>query len=113
MAHEKPHQKLINEGETALKNPDVRPEEVEDWYRKKGMDKPEAKEAINIWKHSKGAQEWDKMQKAGSGNKAAGQTGAVSSNSVSKKSYGLWFIIFLLVILGAVYYLYRAGLIRF
>ncbi|MBI2366424.1 MAG: hypothetical protein HYV01_15670 [Deltaproteobacteria bacterium] len=112
MAHQKPHQKLIKEGEGALKDPDIKPEEVEEWWRKKGMDKSEAKDAINSWKHSKGAEEWDRMQKAAGDKKDAPQAATKQTAAKSPKKWGFWFVIFIAVLIIISVVLYKMGLIR-
>ena len=109
MANEKPHQKLIKEGEKALKDPDVKPEEIEKWWKNKGMDRSEAKEAMDKWKHSKGAEAWNKLQKSTPKSSSASQQSQINS----PRKWGFWFIIFLLVLAGTGAYLYYIGLIRF
>ena len=43
------HEKLVKEGEEAIKK-GIKPAEVEDYFKKKGMDKKEAKEGNEVIK---------------------------------------------------------------
>ena len=92
------HEELIKEGESALrKNPNLKPEDVQDYYRKKGMDKKEAKEAIDKWESSKIVEDHNKTQKGYS--------------QETNKNSSFWFWFFIVLIIGAVFYLFYSGII--
>ena|SRR3989338_8779450 len=101
------HEKLIKEGEDALKkNPNLKPEEIEDYYRKKGMDKKEAKEAMDRWKSSQILEQHKKAQKSAVQSK---QTQAHQNSSLPKKksSFGFWIVMILLM--AVIAYFFYAG----
>ena len=101
------HEKLINEGEQALKNnPQLKPEEIEDYYRKKGMDKKEAKESIDKWKASQIVEEHKKAQKSPYQAKSTNSK-SVSIETEKKSSLGFWIVI--LSLIGVIIYMFYAG----
>ena len=101
------HEDLIKEGEKALKkDSNLKPEEVEDYYRKKGMDKKEAKEAIEKWKSSQIVEQHKKAQSAASQAKSS-QAKSVSTQTEKKSSLGFWIVMLLLI--GIIIYMFYAG----
>lgn len=93
------HERLIKEGKKALKK-HIKPQEVEDYFQKKGMDKKEANEAIEKLQAQKIIE--DAKEKAS--NKTP-----ESATTERKSSFGFWFII--LLIIGIIVYLFYAGYI--
>lgn len=97
------HERLIKEGKKALKE-DIKPQEIEDYFRKKGMDKKEANEAIEKLQAQKIIEDVKKAAKEKASNKAP-----ESATTEKKSSFGFWFII--LLIIGIIVYLFYAGYI--
>ena len=99
------HEKLVKEGEEAIKK-GIKPAEVEDYFKKKGMDKKEAKEEITKLEASKIVEEAKKAQKAA----AQVKSNLVKNSSTQtekKSSFGFW--LFILLIIVAIVYLFYSG----
>ena len=101
------HEKLVKEGEEAIKK-GIKPAEVEDYFKKKGMDKKEAKEEITKLQASKIVEEAKKAQKAAAQAKS-GRATHPSTPAEKKSSFGFWFVI-LLIIAIIVYFFYSGYL---
>lgn len=100
------HEKLVKEGEEAIRK-GIKPAEVEDYFKKKGMDKKEAKEEITKLQASRIVEEARKAE-AAKKSAAAGQAGKTAAPE-KKSSSGFWLII--LLIIGIIIYLFYAGYI--
>ena len=102
------HEELIREGEKALKkDPNLKPEEIEEYYRKKGMDKKEAKEAIEKWKSSQIVEQHKKAQSASSAVKSNPSYNHSPNSTKKKSSLGFWIVMLLLI--GVIIYFFYAG----
>ncbi len=100
------HEKLVKEGEEAIKK-GIKPAEVEDYFKKKGMDKKEAKEEITKLQASRIVEDARKAEAAKkSAHAAAGQAGKTSAPE-KKSSFGFW--LFILLIIGGIVYLFYSG----
>lgn len=98
------HEKLVKEGQEAIKK-GIKPEEVEDYFRKKGMDKKEAKDEITKLSASKIVEDHKTAQKAASQIKPGSHPPA----DKNKSSLGFWIVILLLI--GVIIYFFYAGLL--
>ncbi|HCE30753.1 TPA: hypothetical protein DEQ89_01935 [Candidatus Daviesbacteria bacterium] len=101
------HEKLVKEGEEAIKK-GIKPAEVEDYFKKKGMDKKEAKEEITKLQASRIVEEHKKAQKAAA-QVQPNQAKSSPTQTEKKSSFGFWLII--LLIIGIIIYLFYAGFI--
>ena len=102
------HEKIVKEGEEAIKK-GIKPAEVEDYFKKKGMDKKEAKEEITKLQASRIVEEAKKAEAAKKSAQSNSNSGNKSSSTEQKSSFGFWLII--LLIIGIIVYLFYAGYI--
>lgn len=100
------HEKLVKEGEDAIKK-GIKPAEVEDYFKKKGMDKKEAKEEITKLEASRLVEEAKKAE-AAKKSAAAGQAGKTTA---PEKKSSFWFWLIILLVIGVVVYLFYTGYI--
>src|SRR3989338_4037057 len=94
------HEKLVKEGEEAIKK-GIKPAEVEDYFKKKGMDKKEAKEEITRLEASRIVEEHKKAQKTVA-QAQSNQAKSSSTQTEKKSSFGFW--LFILLIIGVIVY---------
>ena len=97
------HEKLVKEGEEAIKK-GIKPAEVEDYFKKKGMDRKEAKEEITKLEASKLVEEAKKAE-------AAKKSGQAGKTAAPEKKSSFWFWLIILLIIGIVVYLFYTGYI--
>ena len=98
------HEDLVKEGKKAISK-NVKPEEIQDYFLHKGMDKKEAKEAVEKIEASSIIEKARKAEREAESQKT-------DVNAPKKSSVWLYFII-LTILFGAGYYLYSSGLIDF
>src|SRR3989338_7662384 len=101
------HEKLVKEGEEAIKK-GIKPDEVEGYFRKKGMDKKEAKEEITKLEASKIVAEAKKAE-AAKKSAAAPKGSENTATSDKKSSFGFW--IFILLVIVIIFYFFYSGYI--
>jgi len=92
------HEKLIAEGKKALRK-NIAPEEVEDYFLKKGMDKTEVKKAVNELKAERIVEENKKAA-------AEKRPQAVVSQNEKKSGLGLYILIFLAIAIAIFLFYY-------
>ena len=97
------HEKLVKEGETALRK-GIKTDEIEDYFLKKGMDKKEAKEEITKL-NAKRIVEEHKKNHAAAQSKPTSAKNVPSSSNPKKSSLGFWFVVLLLAAV-IVYFFY-------
>jgi len=102
------HEKALKEAKKAL-DVGYSEDDAKQLLKARGLDKDEIAKELPHIKAKKVVEEHEALKRAAPGNAAAEK----SAQSSSKKSYGLWFIIFLLVLAGAGFYLYYIGLLKF
>src|SRR3989338_9515221 len=90
------YEKLIAEGKKALRK-DIAPEEIGDYFLKKGMDKSEVKKAVNELKAERIVEEHKKTQPT------------TASKNEKKSGFGFYILIFLVI--AIVIFLFYYGVI--
>lgn len=99
------HEKIVKEGEEAIKK-GIKPAEVEDYFKKKGMDEKEAKEEITKLQASRIVEEARKAKKSAAQAKSDRTTHS-STPAEKKSSFGFW--LFILLVIALIAYLFYSG----
>ena len=102
------HEKALKEAKKAL-DVGYSEDDAKQLLKAKGLDKDEIAKELPQIKARKTVEEHEALKRAAPGNAFAEK----SVQSSSKKSYGLWFILFLLVLAGTGAILYYMGLLNF